>query len=99
MVYSTSPANGERGRERDRKRGACAHAARLCRTLVAEEWRDRAEREGEMERGRASESDKKGARNENDGKRERERERVYARIYKVVSRAGMTIRGAGWVNR
>lgn len=55
------------------------------------------EREGEMERGRASESDKKGARNENDGKRERER--VYARIYKVVSRAGMTIRGAGWVNR
>lgn len=31
--------------------------------------------------------------------RERERERVYARIYKVVSRAGMTIRGAGWVNR
>lgn len=52
-----------------------------------------------MERGRASESDKKGARNENDGKRERERERVYARIYKVVSRAGMTIRGAGWVNR
>ena len=81
MVYSTSPANGERGRERDRKRGACAHAARLCRTLVAEEWRDRAEREGEMERGRASESDKKGARNENDGKRERERESVYTRVY------------------
>lgn len=96
-MYSGSRPT-EREGERDRKRGVCTRCAFMPDSGNGGD-RMRAEREGAIERGRASESDKKGARSENDGRRERERESVYTRVYKVVSRAGMTIRGAGWVNR
>lgn len=84
MVYSGSRPT-EREGERDRKRGACTRCAFMPDSGNGGD-RMRAEREGAIERGRASESDKKGARNENDGRRERERERVYARIQGGIAR-------------